>query len=59
MRVAFATCVGARVVDKPGVCLAEEQRNAVTTSFNRFDLVIQAFHKTTVEAVNKVAGYFI
>ena len=33
--------------------------NAITTPFDRFDLIVQAFHETTVEAMHKIVDDFI
>ena len=33
--------------------------NAVTAPLDRFDFVVQSFHETTAEPVNKVVDYFI
>ncbi len=33
--------------------------NAIAAPFDRFDLVVQAFHETTVETVHKIVDDFI
>ncbi len=33
--------------------------NAIATPFDRFDLIVQAFHETTVETVHKIVDDFI
>ena len=38
---------------------SRDPKDAITTPLNRFDLVVQTFHETTTEPVNKVVDYFV
>ncbi len=38
---------------------SDDPSNAVTAPLDRFDFVVQAFHETAAEPVNKVVEYFI
>ena len=38
---------------------SDDPSNAVTAPLDRFDFVVQAFHETTTEPVNKVVGCFV